>query len=278
VSRIGKFFGTSRHGDISGGSFRLLTFIEVPIEKLVRTLQENPSSRNSNDRSFPPLNRSLKELDFDRYVDFYYENFRKEVDRENDLTLKRLNSVLSFQAFLLLTVTGLITIIVPEFGGMSCLMRSISLLPSTFLSFLATVISLYGFKGIESSRKSLTFAKDQWVAFNRINGMAYPRRLPQPTKRANDHSFDLLSSNGHTLSKEELMKGDFYKLKKDLEKIQRDSGYDLALAIPGVMFVFWLLTSLICTIIIVVFLILNLVGTCVEATPNAPLTGLLWQA
>lgn len=181
---------------------------------------------------------------------YYYESVRREIDRENDLTFKRLNAFLVSQWFLVASLAGVIAAAIGSIDGVTVPLPTLVLVSLfvAMISILGIFLSFLSYRGIESACKSLQFAKDQWVAFNRINGgldggKLYPSEFPQPTKRANVHSWDGSTSEDgeRRLEIDELISGKFYDRISHNRRFwgSTDEGYEFAIAAPLLMYRFW---------------------------------------
>lgn len=148
------------------------------------------SSKNKSDGYNPGAdNKSWEDLDEDVKDDIirYYDYARKEIEREDKITYERTVTTLSLQGFLVTAISLMIGSTNPiSSSGMDKLLL---LLLISFSGIFLSVSSLYG---VGSSRKSLYWAKDEWVEFNRRNGYIYPRILPQITRRSNENKDDML--------------------------------------------------------------------------------------
>ena len=211
------------------------------------------------------LSRTEKDKTEEEIVYQYYEYARQEIDREDEITYRRLSLTLVFQGFLF-TALALVSSRARQCfpiqkmpnGPLEIECETVMpfLVLSFFLSFSGFVISVFAFHGIDASRRSLLWAKDQWVRFNRLNGYHYPHVLPQLTKRANRHSYDHVgeavlqveSANGSPLflkqlSEQELIDGSYFKKRRG-GFLHKDEGWDFSLSIPALLIVMWLIFGL----------------------------------
>ena len=161
----------------------------------------------------------------------YYDYVRKEIDREDEITFKRLTITLTFQAFLVGALAFVLSSLSDnshsapadeqmkiQIEYLSHYFRLASLSLLIIFSGTGFFISDRAYKGIDASRKSLAWTKDMWVNFNEKNGKLYPSLVPQPTK--------------------------FGSLRKEDRK-KADQGTDFALAIPNILKYFWLLNGIV---------------------------------
>lgn len=197
----------------------------------------------------------------------YYDYLRKEIEREDKITYERTVTTLSLQGFLI-TAIALMT------GGSGSnpspsLDRIIIMV---LISISGIALSFFSLKGITAARKSLYWAKREWVIFNRKNGYIYPNLLPQVTRRSNENQDDTIkrlgNDNGFFLKKiksifrikdESYINGSnrYYEIIKRYYIILKiDAGSIYFQSIPFVMMIFWFFVFIV--VIIRVILTINI--------------------
>lgn len=148
------------------------------------------------------------------YVKQYYMYARDEIKREDEITFQRSMLTLGFQGFLVTSSAIMI-------GGS----QKIDSYPAGKIALLVIIglagllLSWISYYGIRASRNSQYHAKDEWVTFNRANGLVYPKYLPQITKNSDE-----------TRQEREAKRSMRGKL---------DFGSVYAQAIPSIMALFW---------------------------------------
>jgi hypothetical protein len=181
----------------------------------------------------------------------YYQAARNEIDREDQISFARLNITLLSQGF--------VGSILAWLAGQALFADWTGSLLLFSLSVFGFLLAYFSFHGVDSARRSLLFAKDQWVAFNRINGPIYPSLLPQLSKRSNRHSFDCVKSYldddsvtgviaaapaiTKQLTRDDLLTEGFYRF-SSARRPYRDEGWDFALSFPVLMIVFWAMLAI----------------------------------
>jgi hypothetical protein len=181
----------------------------------------------------------------------YYEFARDEINREDQISFSRLNIALLSQGF----VGSVLAWLAAEklFSGFQGLFLLFA------ISVFGLILAYFSFHGVDSARRSLLFAKDQWVFFNRVNGSIYPSIVPQLSKRSNRHSYDCVKPNTYgpdleaeaasgsetsrQLDRKELLDGEFYQFSHK-RRPYRDEGWDFALSFPVLMIVVWSVLAL----------------------------------
>jgi len=180
----------------------------------------------------------------------YYEFARKEIDREDQITFSRLNITLALQAFLIgataFVFSAIVTAAPPNLSKLSDLFEQsrirfglviAGLCIETILAFAGYRIAKSSLRGILASRKSLAFAKDQWISFNALNGPIYPHLVPQLTK---------------------------YATLRDDKRHLTDQGTNFAIAVPSSLVLLWTCLLILWTILllfVVGFFIVRLAAT-----------------
>lgn len=97
---------------------------------------------------------------------FYYEQTRKEIEREDNITNQRLTWSVSIQSFLMAAVAFLVSGTWPPDGGnlRLVLFRQLALGAMGVAGLVAAYIS---FRGVLASREHIRRAKNDWHTYNR---------------------------------------------------------------------------------------------------------------
>ena len=245
----------------AGGYSKLMR----PFMRLMYALRFE-EGKNDRDRTMLPVKEFFEKFEGSKSADLtdedriirYYEYARSEINREDDISFKRLNLTLILQGFLF---TALAIVLaeakdchISSDDTVVCRDFIFYYFVSLTIVISGWMISYFSFRGIDASRRSLLWAKDEWIRFNRLNGNFYPSMLPQLTKRSNRHSFDHLATDAKLgLTNVELRQGHYFKNGKQ-RLLYKDEGWDFSLSIPVLLLVFWFVAG------IAVFLQMLLVG------------------
>lgn len=175
----------------------------------------------------------------------YYDMCRDEIIREDEITFKRLNIMLIFQGFLF-TALALSSGRAQQCfnsteAGVVCQTDGFFVGLALLLCFSGFSVAFFGFHGIDASRRSVMFARNQWVMFNRINGNFYPNVFPQLFKRSNRLTWE---KPGKRLDRHELLNLESFT-DYSHAKEYRDEGWDFALSMPIFLMLAWGLMALV---------------------------------
>ncbi|WP_174539350.1 hypothetical protein [Fertoeibacter niger] len=214
---------------------------------IMHALRQQDESHD-HDRILTPLSKHIVskiilEKDPAKRYDFiknYYDYARKEIEREDDITYKRLNLTLIFQGFIITSFALMVNELMKTPADLDYLNFFARLSFICAISILGASLAFFSFRSVESSRRSLLWAKDQWVIFNRINDMPYPSLFPQLTKRSNWHSYEPTHDGERKQLTDAELEGDSYFSKGAQWRSYKDEGWDFALAIPSPLILFWL--------------------------------------
>ncbi|MGE0279591.1 MAG: hypothetical protein AB7P20_03110 [Rhizobiaceae bacterium] len=104
----------------------------------------------------------------------YYEYFRQEIEREDEITHQRVTWTMTFQGFIISAITLLLIL---DWGSKPVL--PIGRLAVFVISFIGVCIGLISLLGITASRRSIRDAKEAWKIRNIAWGNLYPKYVPQ---------------------------------------------------------------------------------------------------
>jgi hypothetical protein len=114
---------------------------------------------------------------------FYYEQLRKEIEREDGITNQRLTWSMSLQGFLIASMTFLLSGAWPiahalplEYRGLRLLLfRELAL---GAIGLVGIAVAYVTYKGVGASRSSISRVKEQWTEYNEILRIV-PSMAPQ---------------------------------------------------------------------------------------------------